>query len=355
MPTSNDFSESLQERVREAAGRREPLAIVGGGTKAFYGRPASGTPLNVGGHRGLVEYAPEELVISARAGTPLLELEAVLAEQGQMFGFEPPYFGPHATLGGTVACGLSGPARPYLGAVRDFVLGVSCLNGKGEILRFGGTVMKNVAGYDVSRLMTGALGTLGVLLEISVKVLPRPRAQTTLVFETTASEAITRLARWAGRPLPITAACHVHGRLHVRLAGAATAVTAARTQLGGEEVTHGLRFWRELREQTHPFFAGNHPLWRLSVPAQAPLAELGGDWLLDWGGAQRWLRTDQPGAAVRNAAAGSGGHATLFRGSADREAAFTPLTPALHMIHRRLKTAFDPAGILNPGRWYPDL
>ena len=350
-----DLTESLSARVRAAAEDGTPLAIAGGGTKDFLGRITQAERFDVSTHRGIVTYEPTELVLSARGGTPLAEVQAALAEKGQMLAFEPPAFGEAATIGGAVATGLSGPARPYAGAARDFVLGTRVLNGRGEALRFGGEVMKNVAGYDISRLMTGAFGTLGVLLEISLKVLPRPARACTLAFETSAEEAIARCNAWAAKPLPITGACHHGGRLYVRLAGTAGGVVAAADALGGETVD-GDAFWPALREQVLPFFTrSGPPLWRVSVPPGAPALGIGGDRLTDWGGAQRWLRTDAPPAEVRAAAERAGGHATLFRGGDRTGAVFHPPAPAVLKLHERIKAAFDPAGILNPGRMYEGI
>ena len=353
-----DRTEALRERVAAAAGDATPLAITAGGTKDFLGRITQAEPLDVSGHRGIVSYEPTELVLSARGGTPLAEVAVALEERGQMLAFEPPSFGEEATIGGTIATGLSGPARPCAGAARDFVLGTRVLNGRAEALRFGGEVMKNVAGYDVSRLMTGAWGTLGVLLEVSLKVLPRPTTMRTLVFEVSAAEAVERCNAWAARPLPVTGACHDGERLRVRLAGTAGGVAAAAAALGGEPVD-GNAFWIALREQTLPFFtSAGEPLWRISVPPGAAMAELhaiGGDMLVDWGGALRWLRTGAPAAEVRAAAERAGGHAMLFRGGDRTGEVFHPLAPALRKLHERLKAAFDPAGIFNPGRMYEGM
>ena len=350
-----DLTGSLCERVGVAAGDGTPLAVTGGRTKDFLGRMTQAEPLDVSGHRGIVTYEPTELVVSARGGTPLAEVKTALAEQGQMLAFEPPAFGETATIGGTIAAGLSGPARPYAGAARDFVLGTRVLNGKGEALRFGGEVMKNVAGYDVSRLMTGAFGTLGVLLEVSLKVLPRPAAVRTIVFDMPAQEAVERCNTWAARPLPVTGACHDGERLHVRLAGTEGGVAAAADALGGE-IVDGDAFWTALREQALPFFVrSGPPLWRISVPPGAAMLDAGGDTLVDWGGALRWLRTDASANDVRVAAARAGGHATLFRGGDRTGAVFHPLAPAVRRLHERIKAAFDPAGIFNPGRMYEGI
>ena len=350
-----DLTESLRERSRDAAEGGTPLAITGGGTKDFLGRITQAERFDVSAHRGIVTYEPTELVLSARGGTPLAEVEAALEERGQMLAFEPPAFGEAATIGGTIATGLSGPARPYAGAARDFVLGTRVLNGRGEALRFGGEVMKNVAGYDVSRLMTGAFGTLGVLLEVSLKVLPRPAAVRTLAFDMTAAEAIGRCNAWAARPIPVTGACHDGERLHVRLAGTEGGVAAAARALGGENVD-GNAFWTALREHTLPFFTrAGATLWRISVPPGAAMTDPAGDTLVDWGGALRWVRTDVAAEEVRAAAARAGGHATLFRGGDRTGAVFHPLAPAVRALHERIKAAFDPAGIFNPGRMYEGI
>lgn len=351
-PRSEDLSDALQERVAVAFEGGMPLAIRGGGTKSFLGHPVDGAFLNVDSHRGIVAYQPSELVLTARAGTPLAEIESVLAESGQMLPFEPPHFGPEATLGGAVAGGLSGPRRPYAGAVRDLVLGVRMLNGRGETLRFGGEVMKNVAGYDVSRLMAGAMGTLGVLLEISLKVLPRPAEETTVVHESQADEAIRLCNELAGRPLPVTGAYWEAGLLYIRLSGASDAVASARETIGGETLDD-TEFWHRVREHQTPLLAGVRRLWRLSVPPATPPLELSGDTAIDWGGAQRWLASDAGAKTIRDATAAAGGHATLFRG--DGAPRFHPLPESLMAMHKRVKLALDPGGILNPGRLYPDL
>lgn len=350
-PVSGDISTELQERVRAAGALREPLNIIGGGTKSFYGRPAHGTPLHVAAHRGIVDYAPSEMVITARAGTPLAEIERLLAGERQMLGFEPPHFGVAATLGGTIACGFSGPRRPYAGGARDFVLGAACLAGTGEILRFGGRVMKNVAGYDVSRLLAGSLGTLGVLLDVSLKVVPKPEREVTVVREARPDEAMSLLARFGQRPLPLSAAAFDGQYLRLRLSGSEVALTAARAEVGGDVDPDGGDYWVALREQSLPFFASDLPLWRISLAPAAPVLNLSGDWLYDWGGAQRWLLSAGEPGAVRQAASAFGGHATCFRGG-NRDEVFHPLSPSLSRLHKRLKDAFDLHGIMNPHRLY---
>ena len=353
----DDVVDNLSRLIREAAKQRRPLCIRGGGTKDFYGGAIHGYKLNTGDYRGIVAYEPTELVITARAGTPLLEIEAALREHGQMLAFEPPHFGSGTTFGGCVAAGLSGPRRPYAGAVRDFVLGVRILDGKGDDLKFGGQVMKNVAGYDVSRLMAGALGTLGVLLEVSLKVLPLPAFESTLLLKRKVADAILLMNQWAARPLPITATAYRDGTLAVRLSGARVAVDAAMKRVGGDAAApaEAERFWAGLRDQTDPFFTGVAPLWRLSVKSTTAPLDLSGAQLIEWGGALRWLKSGADAKTIRDAAARAGGHATLFRGGDSSQGVFHPLPPALMTLHRNLKQAFDPSGILNPGRLYPEL
>lgn len=340
----------LSEAVHRAAEHGERLCIRGSGSKDFYGGTLSGTVLDVTPYCGIVDYEPKELVLTARAGTPLAEIEKTLEENGQMFPFEPPHFGSGATLGGCVAAGLSGPRRAYAGAVRDFVLGVRMLDGRGDDLSFGGQVMKNVAGYDVPRLMAGSLGTLGVLLEVSLKVLPRPRQERTLSFEMDEARAIAAMNTWAARPLPISATSHVQGVLTVRLSGAASAIKAAQTEMGGEVLDDGAVFWKNVREQTADFFGSGRPLWRVSLPSTAQPLNLPGRQLIEWGGALRWVATDVDVDALRRNAVQMGGQATLFRGGDKTAGAFHPLSPALLNIHKRLKQTFDPHGIFNPGR-----
>jgi glycolate oxidase FAD binding subunit len=353
----DDIVDNLSRLIREAAKQKRPLCIRGGGTKDFYGGPVHGYKLNTGDFRGIVAYEPTELVITARAGTPLAEIEAVLRDKGQMLAFEPPHFGEATTLGGCVAAGLSGPRRPHAGAVRDFVLGVRVLDGKGDDLKFGGQVMKNVAGYDVSRLMAGSLGTLGVLLEVSLKVLPLPAFEMTLTLKRREAEAIPLMNEWAARPLPVSATAWRDGDLGVRLSGARVAVEAAAKKIGGAPVApeQAQRFWAGIREQTDPFFSGDGPLWRLSVKSTTPPLALAGTQLIEWGGALRWLKSTADAKVIREAATRAGGHATLFRGGDRSAGVFQPLPPVLMKLHRNLKQAFDPSGIFNLGRLYPDF
>src|SRR6266849_2781440 len=348
--------EKLSETIRAAGRSRRALRLRSGGTKDFYGQALEGEVLDTRGYGGIVTYEPSELVITARCGTGLAEIEAAMRERGQMLAFEPPHFG-EATIGGTIAAGLSGPRRQAAGALRDFVLGVKIMDGRGEVLAFGGQVMKNVAGYDVSRLMAGSLGTLGSILEVSLKALPLPVAEATLKLELPEDKAIEQLNRWGGKPLPISASAWAGGELRVRLSGAAAAVAAAQKKIGGElvDAAQGERFWTGIREQTDPFFRNDAPLWRISVPSTAPPLKLPGEPLIEWGGALRWLCSRADARTVREAAKRARGHATLFRGGDKSVGVFQPLAPALMKIHKELKREFDPQGIFNRGRMYPDL
>jgi FAD/FMN-containing dehydrogenase len=354
----------LIDQVEQALSSRSPLDIRGGGTKLFYGEPVVGTILDLRELRGISSYEPSELVVTVRAGTPLAEVEAALAERGQCLPFEPPRFAPGGSIGGMVAAGLSGPSRASVGSVRDHVLGLTLLNGRGEVLTFGGQVAKNVAGYDVSRLIAGSLGILGVICEVSIKVLPVSVATATLSFECDAAAALQRLNGWASQPLPINATSWFDGRLDVRLAGAAAAVAAACDKLGGETMPVELAksWWTGVRDHLHECFlldadalGKGEALWRLSVPSTAAAVALAGRQFIEWNGAQRWWRTAASAAQVRTAAGNCGGHAVLYR-SADKSAGvFNPLNATLMGIHRGLKQAFDPSNIFNPGRLYAGL
>ena len=354
--------QNIVERVRQAASTGTPLRLRGGGSKDFYGQSLQGEVLDTRPLQGIVSYEPSELVITVRAGTPLAEVEEVLAERGQVLPFEPPHFaqnGAMATVGGMVAAGLNGPARASVGAVRDYVLGAQLLNGKAELLTFGGQVMKNVAGYDVSRLLAGSLGTLGLIVEVSLKVLPRAVAEATLLFELDEASALQQLNAWGAHPLPINASCWNRGVLMVRLRGAQAAIAAAKKTMGGTVMDDGQAtlLWNALREQTAPFFelAEGESLLRISVPDTAPPLNLGPT-LIEWHGAQRWLKLPLNAAPDRSGVLErTSGHATLFRGGDKSAGVFTPLVAPLDRITRELKQQFDPAGIFNPGRMYPDF
>jgi glycolate oxidase FAD binding subunit len=349
--------QAIQDAIRDAAARGAALRLRGGGTKDFYGNEPRGEVLDTTEHAGIVSYEPTELVVTARCGTRLSELEAALAEAGQCLPFEPPHFGDAATVGGCVASGLSGPRRASAGALRDYLLGAKLVDGRGRVLTFGGQVMKNVAGYDVSRLLAGSLGTLGFISEVSIKVLPRAAAEQTLRFEMPQAAAIEALNRWAGRPLPISASAWLAGALWLRIEGRAAALAPAAAAIGGErvEATRAATFWKSVREHSHDFFADRAPLWRLAVPSTTAPLELPGEQLVEWTGGLRWLKSECEPAIAREAARSVGGHATLFRAARKPADAFTPLAPILLRVHRELKATFDPAGILNPGRLVPGL
>ena len=351
---SNDVVRSLQECVRTAVAARTPLVIRAGGTKDFYGHAARAAHqvLDPRVYCGVIDHEPTELVITACSGTPLAEIEATLAQHNQMLAFEPPHFGASATLGGALACGLAGPRRMAAGSIRDFVLGATLLDGRADVLTFGGNVMKNVAGYDVSRALAGSLGTLGMILDVSLKVMPLPAKEQTLRFELAEADAVRRTNEWAGQPWPISATAWFDGALTVRLSGAAAGVRAAQEKLGGDAVADGAAFWMTLREQTHAFFkrADGATLWRLSVPPTTMPLNLGAT-LIEWRGAQRWVWSTSPAVELRAKVQAAGGHATAFRRH-DQTDVFHPLAAALAQIHQRLKKEFDPAGIFNPGRMY---
>ncbi|MFJ2333958.1 glycolate oxidase subunit GlcE [Pseudomonas helleri] len=347
-----DNSAALLQQVNQALHSVTPLRIQGADSKAFLGRPMTGEVLDTRSHRGIVSYDPTELVITARCGTPLSELAAALDAAQQMLPCEPPSFGSHATVGGMVASGLSGPRRPWAGSVRDYVLGTRVITGHGKHLRFGGEVMKNVAGYDLSRLMAANYGALGVITEVSLKVLPKPRQALSISLEIDPDRALQRLAQWGQEPLPISAACHDGQRLHLRLEGGEGSVAAAHDRLGGELLDAA--YWADLNEQRLGFFAQGQPLWRLSLPNNtAPLA-LPGQQLIDWGGAQRWLKSDADAVFIRRVVEEVGGHATCYTPGLT-DSPFQPLPAALMRYHCTLKQQLDPKGIFNPGRLYAEL
>jgi len=390
--------QNLTDQIKAAAANRTALRIRGAGSKDFYGEALQGELLDASVLSGITSYEPTELVVTVRAGTPLAELEAALAEKGQYLPFEPPYFdlpdacaagavlkpacgSGSATCGGMVAAGLSGPARASSGGVRDYVLGVQLINGRAEHLTFGGQVMKNVAGYDVTRLMVGSLGSLGLLTEISLKVLPLPLAQATLVFAVDQARALAQLHRWGGQPLPLNASCWLPdtsaagapGRLFVRLRGAVAAVQSAiqkmTKDLPGQrhDDAQAAAHWAACRDLRLPFFTqtaapGSEPLalWRLSLPQTTPVLNLPWPQLVEWHGGQRWLHAPLSARdRLRQVAAEVAGSATLFVAggayTARATGRFHPLNPVSLAVHQRLKAEFDPAGIFNPGRLFPDL
>ncbi len=351
-----NIEEQLRDCIVRARAQSTALAIRGGGSKDFYGREINGQILSTLKHDGIVDYQPTELVITARAGTPLQEIQTILAGRNQMLGFEPPMFSPSATLGGVIATGLAGPRRPYAGSASDFVLGLKVLTGKGEILRFGGQVIKNVAGFDVSRLMVGAMGCLGAILEVSLRVLPLPSRETTLILEhERAEESLDLMSSLARKPLPVSAACWVAGVTRLRLSGTDAGVGAAVGQIGGEVDDRGGVFWHNVREQSHEFFQADGSLLRASVAPATPVICPQIPQLIDWGGALRWAYGAADNSEFEQQVRSRRGHVTRFR-NADRSGRVFGAVDAVKMkYHQRLKDAFDPDRILNPGRMYADL
>ncbi|TBW49246.1 glycolate oxidase subunit GlcE [Marinobacter halodurans] len=349
-----DKTQALQQQVYAALAEERKLSIVGGGSKAFMGRQTDveTTPLNLSEHTGIVDYQPVELVLTVRAGTPLKEIDAALAEHNQCLSFEPPHFSARSTIGGTLACNQSGPGRPWTYSVRDQVLGLRLINGRAEHLHFGGQVMKNVAGYDVSRLQAGAMGCLGVITEISLKVMPRPASSLTLVLAMGLDDAIPYMNRRAGEPKPLTGACWFDGKLYLRLAGAQSAVEATAHYWDGDVLEDAGNVWAALRDQRLDFFAGDTPLWRFSVNSTAANPPLDGNWLVDWGGAQRWYRGVGTMADMEPLAEAAGGQVSLFRGGDRSGEVMHSQAQPMQQIQQRLKQAFDPDGVFNPGRLY---
>lgn len=352
------------EQVQDAYEQRTPLSLQGAGSKTFYGHKTAGDPMVLTAYQGVVDYEPSELVITVKAGTTVAEIEALLAEQQQFLAFEPPIYAPDSTIAGCVAAGLAGPRRAQAGGVRDFILGVKIIDGQGRLMTFGGQVMKNVAGYDVSRLMAGSLGTLGILAELSIKVLPLPPQEKTLVLTLDARQALEKLNRWGAQPLPISGSLWCAGQLYLRLSGAPSALSVAQQVIGGEPLapSQANELWQGLRHQEHAWFQSavekvaadpSYVLWRLSLPSTAPYGLEEEAQLIEWGGALRWCLSALPAEHIRAAAAELGGTATAFRSQQAELAVFHSLAPAVLSIQQRLKQKFDPAGIFNPGKIYP--
>ncbi|MSQ58998.1 MAG: glycolate oxidase subunit GlcE [Betaproteobacteria bacterium] len=348
----SDLASEFSQRILDAAKEKRALRIRGGGSKDFHARALDGELLETSAYHGIVNYEPTELIVTARAGTLLTQLEAALAERGQMLGFEPPRLSPASTLGGCVAAGWSGPRRPYAGSVRDSVLGMRVINGRGENLHFGGEVMKNVAGFDVSRLMTGSFGTLGLILEVSLKVLPRPRHEQTLRFDMDAARAIESMNRWAGEPLPVSGTLWLDGKLYVRLSGPETAIRSAREKMGGETEPDAANVWARVRDQSLDIFLGT--VWRLSIKSSTPAADLPGKQVMEWNGALRWISGGTEAALVHEIARKSGGHALLYRGAGASRGVYR-LDAATLKLHQRIKSAMDPSSVFGPGRLHPQI
>jgi len=357
-----DNGQELQQQVLDAYGEEQPLVIRGSGSKDFYGYPLQGQQLDLSTHSGIIDYQPVELVLTARAGTPLHEIETTLASQHQMLGCEPPYFGANATFGGMIAAGLSGPRRPYAGSIADRLLGCRILNGRGEIMRFGGKVMKNVAGYDLSRLMAGSMGCLAVILEATIRLSPEPKAERSFRFHIGQDQVVSLVNKFVESGFPVSASCHDNHCLTVRFSGGEREIAVIEEALQrqfGElefETEAAPNFWQELREQRAAFFTDAGDIWRLSLAPDTRL-DLPGETLVEWHGALRWFRTERPPAVVFDSIRNANGSATLFRCNQPETAdyIFQPL-PQPHLEwHRQLKNTFDPSAIFNRGRMYREF
>ncbi len=347
-----DQTDTLQSSVSHCIESEQHIQICAGNSKAFYAQTKIGEPLDAKVHSGIVHYEPTELVITARCGTPLNEIEKILAEQNQMLAFEPPHFSEQTTFGGCLAAGLSGPRRPFAGAARDFTLGMKIINGKAEVLKFGGEVMKNVAGYDLSRLFVGSLGTLGLILDASVKVLPKPETEMTLAFELTERASISRINKFCLNNIPVSASCFDGKQLLIRLSGSEISVASARKNLGGEPVENDITFWQSVKNQKHDFFNTEKRLWRLSIPPSTPPLEINGEQFIEWRGALRWLRSDDSPEKIRALVSQYNGHATIFKNAQADDLIFEPILGKLHQLNMNVKLAMDPKGLFNQGTLY---
>ena len=359
----NDISASLQSQVKQAIASKTPLAIHGGNSKAFYGNPVDAKPLNVSAHSGVVSYEPSELCITVRAGTRLTDIENLLAEHHQILPFEPPHYfdmkqtADRSTIGGAIATGISGPRRAYSGSVRDAILGVQIINGDGEIVNFGGQVMKNVAGYDLSRLMVRSQGTLGVILNVSLRLLPKPAHDLTLSFDATQEQALASFQTLQTELLPITATCWYNNQAYIRLSGTKDTLQTCKQKINGAELTDADDFWQGVRDHRHLFFGRNDkPLWRFSLPPSSDkFVRIDSDQFIEWGGAQRWVHSNAPANIIHSIASSHQGFATLFRGGLPETPRFPILEPNLLQLHKSLKNKMDPNHIFNPNRLYQGL
>lgn len=362
----SDLTVEIASKVKDACIQQQPLIIKAGDTKPFYGRNIQAETFSIAKHTGVIEYEPSELYISARSGTSLQEIQETIAQHNQMLPCEPALFGKSATLGGMVACGLSGPRRPYAGSVRDCILGTEIINGNGDPLHFGGRVMKNVAGYDVSRLMCGALGTLGIITSVTIRLLPMPEHEETIALTVDLDSAIKLMNQWANTPMPISATFYDGKNLFIRLSSSLSAARACKSKIGGDSITNSETFWNDVKEHIHPFFVSENPLWRISVPPNTAKLDIPGKNVLEWNGALRWYITDTHESKIRSEVEQIGGHATLFKGcstgktpgqSTDQFSGqvFHPLSETSMKIHQKLKQVLDPAGILNPGKMFAEL
>ena len=347
--------ELIKEHVFNAIEQKKPLKIVGGNSKAFLGRATKGSLLDVSDYSGIINYEPTELFITARAGTLLSDINNTLFKYGQMLGFDPPNYNTRTTIGGVIATGLSGSRRPYSGSVRDSVLGVRCINGLGKDLSFGGQVIKNVAGYDLSRLMTGAFGTLGIILEVSIKVVPIPEAEMTCSRSMTKGNAIVKMLELSGQVISLSGSCYYGGVLYVRLSGNENSIMATKKKIGFDTDEQDVNLWDQLRDFKAPIFNSDKNIWRVSVPITTVPKIGDSQFVLDWGGGLYWLNSDRSAKEIFDMAEEVGGSAMLFRGYDQKQEVFQPLTNGLLSLHKGLKKAFDPHRILNPGKIYASL
>jgi glycolate oxidase FAD binding subunit len=354
-----DNTDYLISQVKDAYSKKLPLQIVAGNSKIFYGRKISYKEITLNSHSGVINYEPSELVITVRAGTPLSEINTELEKNSQMLAFEPPSYNSNSTIGGTIACGLSGSRRPFTGAARDFVLGTRILNGKGELLKFGGEVIKNVAGYDTSRLMTGALGTLGVLLDVSIKVIPRPEYEVTLIQTLSLDSALNQMTYLKRQTHPISGLAYCFNHLFIRLSGTQNTVKNSVRSIGGDYYSNSksdLDFsWNKFDNHTLKFFNSERALWRISVKPNTPKLNIKGECFYNWAGAERWITSNCKNTEIFNTVAAVNGHATLYRFGDRTNDIFQPLPAALLKIHQELKKSFDPENILNPGKLYSEI
>ncbi len=352
-----DISSDLQKRVQESIANKEPLYIHGGNSKAFYGNTVNAKALDISSHTGVISYEPTELCITVRAGTLLSDIEALLNDTHQILPFEPPQYSPQATIGGAIAAGISGPRRAYTGSVRDAILGVKIINGHGEIVTFGGQVMKNVAGYDLSRMMVRSQGTLGVILEVSIRLLPKPQSEITLTFETDQKSALQFFLDSRLQQLPITASAWFNEQAYLRLSESETTVAQAQKKLGYDLLNDYDDFWTDLSDHRHHFFGRmDKPLWRLSLPpATKQISSIDDNQLIEWGGAQRWINSNAPANIIQNIATSNNGYAYMFRGDLPETPCFPVLNESLMTLHKQLKHNMDPNGIFSPGRIYSGL
>ena len=354
----NDISQDLQHFIKEAIAAKIPFFIQGGGSKDYYGNPVEAGPLDVSPHSGVISYEPTELCITVRAGTPLSEIESLLAEHQQILPFEPPQYTDRATIGGAIAAGIAGPRRAYSGSVRDAILGVQIINGEGEIVNFGGQVMKNVAGYDLSRLMVRSLGTLGLILNVSIRLIPKPEQDLSLVFEASQEDALAFFEGLRKQLLPITASLWKDNMVYMRFSASEKILKSTRAKIAAQKeidvLADGDNFWQSIRDHKDDFFSySDKPLWRLSLPPVSDkILRINDPQLIEWGGAQRWVNSNAPANIIHSIAMSRGGYATAFKRRAPGTAVFPTLEPKLLALHRQLKRKMDPHAVFNPNRLY---